>query len=126
VVIGEGRHYLSCLIELDGDAVGDLLQMRGIAYATLRDMAAHPEVQALIGSEIEKANATLARVETIKKFRIIPRDLSHDDGEMTPTRKVKRSQMERQFADLIDAMYSETAGPRTSASGHREGGLKAG
>lgn len=110
VVIGEGRHYLSCLIELDGDAVGDLLQMRGIAYATLRDMAAHPEVQALIGSEIEKANATLARVETIKKFRIIPRDLSHDDGEMTPTRKVKRSQMERQFADLIDAMYSDGGG----------------
>jgi long-chain acyl-CoA synthetase len=109
IVIGDARPYLTCLIELDADAVGDLLQSRGIAYTTLRDMAANPEVQRLIDAEIEVANRTLARVETIKKFAILPRDLSHDDGEMTPTRKVKRAQMEKQFRDLIDAMYANTA-----------------
>ena len=109
MVIGDGRHYLTCLIELDADAVGDLLQSRGIAYTTLRDMAANPEVVKLVHAEIEVVNQTLSRVETVKKFAIIPRDLSHDDGEMTPTRKVKRSQMEKQFGDLITAMYNEAA-----------------
>lgn len=114
MVIGDARHYLTCLIELDFDAVGDLLQSRDIAYTTLRDMAANPVVIALVEAEIELANQTLARVETIKKFALIPRDLSHDDGEMTPTRKVKRSQMEKQFQALIDAMYDET--PPTGAT----------
>jgi len=105
IVIGEGRHFLSCLIELDADAVGDWLQMQGQSYSTLRDMAALQSVIDLIEAQISEVNQSLARVETIKKFRIIPRDLSHDDGEMTPTRKVKRSILEKQFAHLIDDMY---------------------
>ena len=117
MVIGDARHYLTCLIELDFDAVGDLLQSRGIAYSTLRDMAANPEVIELVEAEIEVANQTLARVETIKKFALIPRDLSHDDGEMTPTRKVKRGQMEKQFQSLIDAMYQEAPGTDTANGG---------
>ncbi len=117
MVIGDARHYLTCLIELDADAVGDLLQQRGIAYTTLRDMAANPQVLRLIETEIETANQTLSRVETVKKFAIIPRDLSHDDGEMTPTRKVKRAQMEKQFRDLIDAMYAESPSNDTAPRG---------
>ena len=117
VVIGDGRHYLSALIELDADAVGDLLQTRGIAYTTLRDMAANPDVLRLIEAEIETANRTFSRVETVKKFAIIPRDLSHDDGEMTPTRKVKRIQVEKQFRDLIDAMYADTPSKQTVSRG---------
>jgi long-chain acyl-CoA synthetase len=116
MVIGDARHYLTCLIELDFDAVGDLLQSRNIAYTTLRDMASNPEVIKLVAAEIEIANQTLARVETIKKFALIPRDLSHDDGEMTPTRKVKRSQMEKQFQSLIDAMYE--VAPGTESANH--------
>jgi long-chain acyl-CoA synthetase len=107
MVIGDRRHYLTLLIELDADAVGDLLQRQGISYTTLRDMATNSFVLKLIEIEIEGVNNELARVETIKKFAIIPRDLSHDDGEMTPTRKVKRAEMEKQFSDLIDGMYSE-------------------
>jgi long-chain acyl-CoA synthetase len=117
VVIGDARHYLTCLIELDADAVGNLLQTRGIAYTTLRDMATNAEVLKLVDTEIAAVNRTLARVETIKKFAILPRDLSHDDGEMTPTRKVKRSQMEKQFRDLIEGMYDEATVPRTAAAG---------
>jgi long-chain acyl-CoA synthetase len=117
VVVGDGRHYLTALIELDADAVGDLLQQRGIAYTTLRDMAANPDVLRLIENEIETVNGSLSRVETVKKFAIIPRDLSHDDGEMTPTRKVKRSHMEKQFRDLIDAMYADAAPNQAVARG---------
>jgi long-chain acyl-CoA synthetase len=105
IVIGDGRRYIVALIELDPDAVGDYLQQAGIAYTTLRHMATHSEVIKLIQREIDTVNSTLGRVETVKKFAIIPRDLSHDDGEMTPTRKVKRSQIEKIFGDLIDEMY---------------------
>lgn len=125
VVIGDARHYLTCLIELDADAVGDLLQTRGIAYTTLRDMAANPVVLKLVEAEIEAVNSTLSRVETVKKFAIIPRDLSHDDGEMTPTRKVKRGQMEKQFAGLIDAMYAEPARDRAAATTDATGPARA-
>jgi long-chain acyl-CoA synthetase len=115
VLVGDGRNYLTALIELEVESVGEWLQQRGIAYTTLRDMAGNPEVVHLIASEIEHANKAFSRVETVKKFAIIPRDLSHDDGEMTPTRKVKRSQLEKQFADLIAGMYAESdaaAAPR--------------
>lgn len=107
IVIGDGRNYLTALIELDAEAVGDFLQQRGISYTTLRDMAGNPEVLRLIQQEVDHANTALARVETVKKIAILPRDLSHDDGEMTPTRKVKRAQMEKQFCDLIEAMYAQ-------------------
>jgi long-chain acyl-CoA synthetase len=107
VLVGDGRRYLTALIELDADAVGDWLQQRGIPYTTLRDMAANPQVVQLIAAEIETSNRAFSRVETVKKFAIIPRDLSHDDGEMTPTRKVKRGQLEKQFGDLIAGMYGE-------------------
>ncbi|WP_161993290.1 AMP-dependent synthetase/ligase [Lacisediminimonas profundi] len=120
VVIGDGRHYLTALIELDADAVGDLLQQRGIAYTTLRDMAANPEVVQLIRQEVEQSNGKLARVETVKKFAILPRDLSHDDGEMTPTRKVKRAQMEKQFCHLIEAMYAGNGGGSGASGGEAQ------
>jgi long-chain acyl-CoA synthetase len=106
IVIGDGRKYLTALIELDAEAVGDHLQRRGIAFTTLRDMAENAEVRRLVQAEIDAVNGTVNRVEAIKKFAVIPRDLSHDDGEMTPTRKVKRFQMERKFGHLIEALYA--------------------
>lgn len=105
VVIGDGQPYLTGLIELDADAVGDYLRRHGIGYTTQRDMAGNAVVKAVIQGEVEIVNATLSRAESIKKFAIIPRDLSHDDGEMTPTRKVKRSQLANKFRPLIDEMY---------------------
>lgn len=109
VIIGEGRHYLTALIELDADTVGDYFQKQGIAYTTLRDLAGNTVTRCLLQGEIDSVNATLARVETVKKFAIIPRDLSHDDGELTATRKVKRAYMESQFRELIDEMYRDDA-----------------
>lgn len=105
IVIGDGRRYITALIELDPDAVGHYLQKKGIAYTTLKDMATNSEVIKLIQGEVDAVNVTLSHVETVKKVAIIPRDLSHDDGEMTATRKVKRAQIEKLFGDMIDEMY---------------------
>jgi len=105
IVIGDGRRYITALIELEPDAVGDYLQKKGIAYTTLKDMAGNAEVVNLIQEQVDVANTMLNNVEAVKKVAIIPRDLSHDDGEMTPTRKVKRAQVERLFGELIEGMY---------------------
>ena len=106
IIIGDGRNYITALIEIDIDAVGHYLQMRGISYTTLKDMATNVEVIDLIQGEVNAVNSTLSHVETVKKISIIPRDLSHDDGEMTPTRKIKRSKIESLFSGLIEEMYS--------------------
>jgi long-chain acyl-CoA synthetase len=59
----------------------------------------------LIGAEIEKSNAQLARVEQIKKFKIIPKELDPEEGDTTPTRKVKRRHIYTMFQDLVEGMY---------------------
>jgi long-chain acyl-CoA synthetase len=107
VVFGHGRKYLCALIEIDFDTVADWARSRDVAYTGFTSLAQHPEIATLIGGEIEKANAQLARVEQIKVFRILPKALDpEEDGEpVTPTRKVKRGQMYERFKHLIESMY---------------------
>ena len=112
MVIGDRRNYLTALIGIELDTVGDWAQRRGIPYTTYRDLSEKPEVLELIQKVVDEANAQFARVETIRRFRMIPKELDHEDGELTATQKLKRSAMEGMFAELIDGMY----GPDKSRS----------
>jgi long-chain acyl-CoA synthetase len=76
-----------------------------IPFTTYEDLTQNKEINRLIESEVAEVNKTLARVETIKKFRLIPRRFYAEDGDVTPTQKVKRRNLEKQYKDLIDAMY---------------------
>ena len=107
MVIGHGRKYLTALVEIDYDAIADWARNRSIAYAGFTSLAQHAEVRALIETEIGKANASLARVEQIKRFRILPKALDpEEEGEpVTPTRKVKRALMLERFKALVESMY---------------------
>ena len=109
IVIGHARKYLTALIEIDYDTVSDWARAQNIAYTGFASLIEHPEVIALIGREIAQSNRQLARVETIKAFRILPKMLDPEtEGEpVTPTRKVKRKQMEARFGDLIESMYGD-------------------
>jgi long-chain acyl-CoA synthetase len=109
IVIGHARKYLSALIEIDYDTVSDWARAQSIAYTGFATLVEHPQVVALIDREIAQANSQLARVETIKVFRILPKMLDPEtEGEpVTPTRKVKRKQMEARFRDLIESMYGD-------------------
>jgi len=64
-----------------------------------------PEIQELIQCEVDRVNETLSRVESIRKFRVLPKKLYEEDGEVTPTMKVKRKSAHEAFKDLIEAMY---------------------
>nr|WP_269149972.1 AMP-binding protein [Nesterenkonia alkaliphila] len=106
VVIGDGRKYLTALIGIEMDTVGDWAQQRRLAFTTYRDLSFKPEVIELIQGVVDATNEKFAQVETIKQFRMLPKELDHDEGELTATQKVKRSAVEKQFAAEIDSMYT--------------------
>jgi long-chain acyl-CoA synthetase len=105
VVIGDKRKFLSCLIMIDEDNVIKFAQDNKIQFSTYRDLTRNPEINQLIDREIKKTNESLSRVEQVKKFTILPKKLYEEDGEVTPTMKVKRKFINEAFAELIDAMY---------------------
>ncbi len=105
VVIGDKRKFLSCLIMIDEDNVVKFAQDHKIQFSTYKDLTGNAEINRLIDREIKSVNETLARVEQVKKFTILPKKLYEEDGEVTPTMKVKRKYINEAFAELIDAMY---------------------
>jgi len=105
MVIGDGQKYLSALIGIEIDVVGDWATRKGIPYTTYRDLSEKPEVLELVQGVVNETNEKFARVENIRKFRMIPKELDHEDGELTATQKLKREAMDDMFGDLIDDMY---------------------
>ncbi len=106
MVIGDGRNYLTALVGIEFDTVGDWATRRNIPYTTYRDLGEKPEVLELIQGVINETNSKFARVENIRKFRMLPKELDHEDGELTATQKLKRESMEEMFGELVLDMYS--------------------
>jgi long-chain acyl-CoA synthetase len=107
VVIGDKRKFLSCLVMIDHETVAQFAQERNVPFTNFASLCRTDEVQSLIGGEIDRVNRQLARVETIKKFRLIEQILTAEDEELTPTMKLKRAYVNRKYKDVIDAMYAE-------------------
>ena len=106
IVFGDGKKYLTAILEIDFDTVADWARANDVAYTGFTSLTAHPRVTRLISAELDKVNRELARVEQIKSFRILPTAL--EEGEpITPTRKVKRKLMYERFKDLVEAMYDD-------------------
>jgi long-chain acyl-CoA synthetase len=105
IVIGDRRKYLSALIQLEFDNVADWAQERSIAYTTYKSLAENEQVNEMIQAEVDQINQELARVEKIRKFSILTKELDQDDDEVTATMKVRRSTIQKKFKDIIEAMY---------------------
>jgi long-chain acyl-CoA synthetase len=106
VVIGDRRPYLTCLIMIDHDNVVKYAQDLNVPFTNFASLCRAKEVQELIWAEIEKVNRNFARVETIKKFRLIDQQLSAEDDELTPTMKLKRKFVNEKYKPLIEEMYA--------------------
>jgi len=104
IVIGDRRKYLTALVTLEPDAVVHFCATHGLDVATAH---AAPQVRAEVQRSVDQLNGELARVEQVKKFTILSRNLSVQDGELTPTLKVKRKVVNEHFAAEIEAMYAE-------------------
>lgn len=105
IVIGDRRKYLACLIQIELENVSNWAQKNRIPYTNYKSLAALPEVYRLIQHEVDEVNKHFSRVETIKKFTILDKELDPDDEELTATMKVRRSAIEKKFKDIINAMY---------------------
>jgi long-chain acyl-CoA synthetase len=109
VVIGDRRPYLTCLVMIDQENVEKYAQDHDIPFTNYASLCRAAEIQDLIQREIEMVNANFARVETIKKFFLIERQLTPEDEELTPTMKLKRSFVNKRYSAEIEAMYGERA-----------------
>ena len=112
VVIGDRRKYLSALVTIDAEAGPAWAAANGEDASALQKSE---KLRASIQAHIDEMNTHFARVEQIKKFTILHRNLSIEDGELTPTLKVKRAKVNEHFADDIEAMYAEGAAAQPQA-----------
>jgi long-chain acyl-CoA synthetase len=106
VVHGDRRNYVTALITVDEEAITKWARehhIEGKSYQALVGMA---EVKALLEPYVKDVNKTLAKYETIKMFEILPRDFTVEEGELTPSLKVKRKVVEKRYKDSLDKMYA--------------------
>jgi long-chain acyl-CoA synthetase len=105
VVIGDARKYLTALIMIDEENVMKYAQDSRIPFTTYASLTRQPEIIKLIEKEMEEVNKKFARVETVKKIRLLDIKLTEEDDEITPTMKLKRKLINQKFRDLIESMY---------------------
>jgi len=103
IVIGDKRKFLSALIAIEFDTVSNWALRKGITHTTYRDLSEKQEVKDLVSKEVIRTNDHTAL--QIRKFEMIPKELDHEEGELTATQKIKRNVLEEQFSDLIESMY---------------------
>ena len=109
IVIGEGRNFIAALIQIDFDNVGKWATDNHLAYTNFKNLAQNPEVTRLIQAEVDRVNAQFARVENVRKFLLLTKELDHDDDELTATMKVRRANIYQKFATEIEQVYGRGA-----------------
>jgi long-chain acyl-CoA synthetase len=107
VVVGDRRKYLIALILIDEDNVTKFAQDHRIPFGTFAELTQHPEIERLIGQEVDRVNRSVSQVESVKKFALLPRRFYEEEGDVTPTKKVKRRNLERRYADLVESLYRD-------------------
>ena len=106
MVVGDGRPFIACLITLDAEALEHWKQQHGKpATATAADLADDPDLLAELQAAVDDANKAVSRAESIRKFRVLPVDFTTDNDYITPSLKVKRSVVAKDFAADIAALY---------------------
>jgi long-chain acyl-CoA synthetase len=105
VVIGDRRKYVVALILIDEDSVTQFAQDHRLPFATFAELTQAPAVIRLIGQEVEKVNRTVSQVEAVKRFALLPRRFYEEEGDVTPTKKVKRRNIEKRYAELVESLY---------------------
>jgi long-chain acyl-CoA synthetase len=115
VVCGDGRPYCVALVALDPEAIGAWARQNALGHLSFAELAAQPQVRALIAGSLEETNLGLPQWETVKRFTVLRRELTVEDGDLTPSLKLRRRAVTDKHTDLIDALYesgSAATGPQ--------------
>jgi long-chain acyl-CoA synthetase len=105
IVVGEARKYLGAIIQVDFDNVGRWARDKALPYTNYKSLSKLPEVHELVERIVNETNKRFARVENIRRFAILEKELDHDDGELTATQKVRRTMIEKKFARELAIIY---------------------
>lgn len=106
VVVGDNKPYIGALITLDQEALPQILTANNIAAAPMTELIANPEIRALVQKAVNSANESVSNSEAIKKFSILPEDLTIDNGYLTPKMSIRRHLIVQDFANEINSLYS--------------------
>jgi long-chain acyl-CoA synthetase len=104
-VLGSGRDALAAMICIRYSIISKWAEKNRLSFTTYSDLASRPEVYTLLQKEVETVNATLPPAQRISRFLLLYKELDADDGELTRTRKVRRSVINEKYAGIIDAIY---------------------
>ena len=129
VAVGDGRDFVTAMINIELASVGDWAERHNVSYASYQELAANPEISALIEKRVDEVNRTLSLEPMmagaqIKRFLILPKELDADDGEVTRTQKVRRKFIAERYAPLIEGLYDEAAEATIAAEITYEDGRK--
>jgi long-chain acyl-CoA synthetase len=105
VVVGDGRPYLTALLTLDGEVLAKWTAERGL-LGSMEDVAHDPDLLDAVQRSVERVNEQHSRIEGIKRWALLPHELTVDRGELTPTMKVKRQVVIERYADLVEQLYA--------------------
>jgi long-chain acyl-CoA synthetase len=105
IVVGEARKYLGAIVQIDYDNVGRWARDRTLPYTNYKSLSQLLEVHELVERIVNETNKRFARVENIRRFAILEKELDHDDGELTATQKVRRAMIEKKFARELAIIY---------------------
>jgi len=106
VVFGDGHPFVSAMIAIDLDAVGNWADKRNLPYTNYMDLAQKPEVRGLVAEEIRRINLSLPEVVRVRRFLLLSKDLDADDNEVTRTRKLRRGYISERYQPVINAFYN--------------------
>lgn len=106
VVIADRRRFVSALIQIDFESVGQWAEKHGHTYTHFRSLVEMDAVRQLIQAEVDTSNAEMPQVQQVRKFHLLTKELDHDDGEVTATMKVKRSSISAKYHDAIEQIYA--------------------
>jgi long-chain acyl-CoA synthetase len=129
VAFGQGRDYVTMLVNIDLTSVGSWAERNNVAYASYQELAAHRQVYDMVEKRVDEVNRQLAEeprmaASQIRRFLILHKELDADDGEMTRTQKVRRSTVAERYAPLIEALYNGSSRCRISTPVTFEDGRK--
>ena len=105
IAVGDARKFVGALVQIEADTVGHWAAERAIAYTDFEDLSGRPEVRELVAAEVRVANDRLVRVEQVRGFRLLRKELHQDDGELTATQKVRRKAVLELHSGLVEAIY---------------------
>ena len=106
IVIADRRRFVSALIQIDFDNTSAWAAQQGLVYTNFRSLVDLPPVRALVQHEVDQVNARMPRVQQVRKFHLLTKELDHDDGEVTATMKVRRKSIAEKYAQTIEDIYA--------------------